>query len=287
MILAEFLLISETSALTFSVAGTIKEGLTIVVSHFVFHDKFTKVNTVGLIVMVVGVSLFNWYKVQKMREGSKPAYPSEDVAESQQTEEKELLMTVVDPDLSTQIDALPANTPSSPESPHLNININVLSHSNPLATPSPLQPKASSSSAAVAAAAASSLATSFATSAAEAVAAATSLATSVTATSPLASSSPHVMEAISRNSSCSPKAGNGGTPGSGSSSKSPNGQRISPLTPRAIEMLRAEGDGHGVLREKSQPMDDGYWKSLRSVASPGAAGLHERRGDDKSSFDWV
>ncbi|CAI5999603.1 unnamed protein product [Closterium sp. NIES-64] len=61
-IMSEFLLILHTSAVTFSVAGTVKEGATILVSHLVFSDRFTRVNLVGVLIIMVGVSLFNLHR---------------------------------------------------------------------------------------------------------------------------------------------------------------------------------------------------------------------------------
>eukprot|EP01018_Ginkgo_biloba_P014858 Gb_20357 [translate_table: standard] len=69
MVFAEYLLISATSAVTFTVAGVVKEVVTIVVAVFFFHDHFTILKGVGLAVIVVGVSLFNLYKYQKMKKG--------------------------------------------------------------------------------------------------------------------------------------------------------------------------------------------------------------------------
>ncbi|CAI5939394.1 unnamed protein product [Closterium sp. NIES-65] len=65
MIMAEFLLVLETSAVTFSVAGTVKEAATILVSHAVFGDRFTRINLVGILIIMLGVSLFNLYKVSR------------------------------------------------------------------------------------------------------------------------------------------------------------------------------------------------------------------------------
>ncbi|CAI5523635.1 unnamed protein product [Closterium sp. Naga37s-1] len=101
MIMAEFVLVLETSAVTFSVAGTVKEAATIlvshtgeggsndasengekgsrglqdecfmqcsnaqVVSHAVFGDRFTRINLVGILIIMLGVSLFNLYKVSR------------------------------------------------------------------------------------------------------------------------------------------------------------------------------------------------------------------------------
>ncbi|XP_057859699.2 probable sugar phosphate/phosphate translocator At1g06470 isoform X1 [Cryptomeria japonica] len=67
MVLTEYLLISATSAVTFTVAGIVKEVVTIVVAVFFFHDHFTILKGVGLAVIIIGVCLFNWYKYQKLK----------------------------------------------------------------------------------------------------------------------------------------------------------------------------------------------------------------------------
>jgi len=67
MVLSEYLLISATSAVTFTVAGIVKEVVTIVVAILFFHDQFTVLKGIGLGVIIFGVSLFNWYKYLKMR----------------------------------------------------------------------------------------------------------------------------------------------------------------------------------------------------------------------------
>lgn len=46
----EFALIGSTSALTFMVAGVLKEIVTVLVAHFVYDDSFTALNGAGLAV---------------------------------------------------------------------------------------------------------------------------------------------------------------------------------------------------------------------------------------------
>ncbi|MQL75433.1 hypothetical protein Taro_007836 [Colocasia esculenta] len=69
MVLTEYVLISVTSAVTVTIAGVVKEAVTIVVAVFYFHDQFTLLKGIGLLTIMVGVSLFNWYKYQKFRKG--------------------------------------------------------------------------------------------------------------------------------------------------------------------------------------------------------------------------
>ncbi|KAF5183171.1 Solute carrier family 35 member c2 [Thalictrum thalictroides] len=67
MVLTEFILVSATSAVTVTIAGVVKEAVTILVAVFYFHDQFTWLKGIGLVIIMVGVSLFNWYKYQKLQ----------------------------------------------------------------------------------------------------------------------------------------------------------------------------------------------------------------------------
>ncbi|URE19511.1 ubiquitin domain-containing protein [Musa troglodytarum] len=69
MVLTEYILVSATSAVTVTVAGIVKEALTIMVAVFYFHDQFTWLKGFGLFTIMVGVSLFNWYKYHKLIKG--------------------------------------------------------------------------------------------------------------------------------------------------------------------------------------------------------------------------
>ncbi|CAH9107431.1 unnamed protein product [Cuscuta europaea] len=69
MVLTEFILISVTSAVTVTIAGVVKEAVTILVAVFYFHDEFTWMKGTGLATIMVGVSLFNWYKYTKLQNG--------------------------------------------------------------------------------------------------------------------------------------------------------------------------------------------------------------------------
>uniref|UniRef100_R7WE96 Sugar phosphate transporter domain-containing protein n=1 Tax=Aegilops tauschii TaxID=37682 RepID=R7WE96_AEGTA len=65
MVLTEYILVSATSAITVTIAGVVKEAVTILdeVAVFYFHDEFTWLKGVGLTTTMVGVSLFNWYNL--------------------------------------------------------------------------------------------------------------------------------------------------------------------------------------------------------------------------------
>lgn len=69
MVLTEYILVSVTSAVTVTIAGVVKEAVTIVVAVFYFHDEFTWLKGAGLFTIMIGVSLFNWYKYQKLKKG--------------------------------------------------------------------------------------------------------------------------------------------------------------------------------------------------------------------------
>ncbi|KAK1384215.1 putative sugar phosphate/phosphate translocator [Heracleum sosnowskyi] len=69
MVLTEYILVSVTSAVTVTIAGVVKEVVTITVAVFYFHDEFTWLKGCGLIIIIIGVSLFNWYKYQKLQKG--------------------------------------------------------------------------------------------------------------------------------------------------------------------------------------------------------------------------
>ncbi|KAI3796329.1 hypothetical protein L1987_38997 [Smallanthus sonchifolius] len=66
MVLTEYILVSVTSAVTVTIAGIVKEAVTILVAVFYFHDEFTWLKGAGLIIIIFGVSLFNWYKYLKL-----------------------------------------------------------------------------------------------------------------------------------------------------------------------------------------------------------------------------
>nr|XP_029150110.1 probable sugar phosphate/phosphate translocator At1g06470 isoform X2 [Arachis hypogaea] len=69
MVLTEYFLVSVTSAVTVTIAGVVKEAVTILVAVLYFHDKFTWVKGLGLCTILFGVSLFNWYKYLKLQKG--------------------------------------------------------------------------------------------------------------------------------------------------------------------------------------------------------------------------
>lgn len=69
MVLTEYILVSVTSAVIVTIAGVVKEAVTIVVAVFYFHDEFTWLKGAGLFTIMIGVSLFNWYKYQKLKKG--------------------------------------------------------------------------------------------------------------------------------------------------------------------------------------------------------------------------
>lgn len=99
MVLTEYILISTTSAVTVMIAGIVKEAVTILVAVFYFHDQFTWLKGAGLFTIMVGVSLFNWYKYQKFKKGN-----SSDCEERDPTSSKEASKYVILDDLDFQAD---------------------------------------------------------------------------------------------------------------------------------------------------------------------------------------
>ncbi|KAL3681423.1 hypothetical protein R1sor_024379 [Riccia sorocarpa] len=69
MVSAEYLLISKTSAIALTVAGVVKEVVTIMVAVMFLRDNFTMLKGIGLGVIIIGVSLFNWLRYQKLVHG--------------------------------------------------------------------------------------------------------------------------------------------------------------------------------------------------------------------------
>lgn len=65
MVWVEFTVIAETSALTFMVAGTFKEFVTVMAAVAFLGEDFYFINGIGLVVLVAGVAVFNWTKYRK------------------------------------------------------------------------------------------------------------------------------------------------------------------------------------------------------------------------------
>ena len=63
MIFSEFMFIHDTSAMTFVVAGVSKELITIICAVAFFGDEFGPVNIAGLVIVIIGIVLFNVYKL--------------------------------------------------------------------------------------------------------------------------------------------------------------------------------------------------------------------------------
>ncbi|KAG8077923.1 hypothetical protein GUJ93_ZPchr0007g4562 [Zizania palustris] len=67
MVLTEYVLVSVTSAVTVTVAGIVKEAVTILVAVLFFDDPFTWLKGLGLAIIIFGVSLFNLYKYHRFK----------------------------------------------------------------------------------------------------------------------------------------------------------------------------------------------------------------------------
>lgn len=92
MVLTEFILVSVTSAVTVTIAGVVKETVTVVVAVFYFHDDFTFLKGVGLVTIMFGVSLFNWYKYEKLQKKAR----SEDEKSGSLSENKAAKYVILD-----------------------------------------------------------------------------------------------------------------------------------------------------------------------------------------------
>jgi solute carrier family 35 protein C2 len=68
MTASEFALLQRTSVVTLSIAGIFKEVVTISAASVVFEDRLTFVNLLGLIITLVAIVAYNWFKISKMRE---------------------------------------------------------------------------------------------------------------------------------------------------------------------------------------------------------------------------
>ena len=62
--IASFLLLGRTSALTMNVCGVIKDWILIGLSVVIFHSHVTNVNLIGYMIAFLGVSWYNYQKVQ-------------------------------------------------------------------------------------------------------------------------------------------------------------------------------------------------------------------------------
>ncbi|GIL52194.1 hypothetical protein Vafri_8132 [Volvox africanus] len=73
MVWTEYQVIKETSALIFMIAGTVKEVVTVLAAVLFFGEKLTWINLIGLVVVMIGVLLFNLYKYRKLKAAPSPS----------------------------------------------------------------------------------------------------------------------------------------------------------------------------------------------------------------------
>ena len=67
MIFSEFQFIHDTSAMTFVIAGISKELITILCAVIFFGDEFGPINIAGLVIVIVGIIMFNIYKLYYLK----------------------------------------------------------------------------------------------------------------------------------------------------------------------------------------------------------------------------
>lgn len=66
MTLSEFLLLGRTSVLTLSIAGILKELVTILSASLWFHDRMTIVNFIGLLITLSAIIAYNLYRYRNL-----------------------------------------------------------------------------------------------------------------------------------------------------------------------------------------------------------------------------
>ncbi|KAF2664484.1 TPT-domain-containing protein [Microthyrium microscopicum] len=71
MTASEFALLQRTSVVTLSICGIFKEVLTISTASLVFGDQLTPINSVGLVVTIGTIGVYNYMKIKAMREGTR------------------------------------------------------------------------------------------------------------------------------------------------------------------------------------------------------------------------
>eukprot|EP01025_Chloroclados_australasicus_P016288 TRINITY_DN18110_c0_g1_i6.p2 TRINITY_DN18110_c0_g1~~TRINITY_DN18110_c0_g1_i6.p2 ORF type:complete len:380 (+),score=37.25 TRINITY_DN18110_c0_g1_i6:102-1142(+) len=69
--LAVFLLIGKTSALTMNIAGVVKDWLLILFSYYGFQQPVTFLNLLGYVFCCSGVAVYQYFKLQQMKEQEK------------------------------------------------------------------------------------------------------------------------------------------------------------------------------------------------------------------------
>jgi solute carrier family 35 protein C2 len=68
MTLFEFGILQRAQVVTLSIAGIFKELLTIVASTFIFHDRLTFINLIGLVITLVDIVWYNVYRYNEKKE---------------------------------------------------------------------------------------------------------------------------------------------------------------------------------------------------------------------------
>lgn len=74
MVIMEFALLARTSALTLSIAATLKEVVTLAVAEEYFHDRLSPTNLLGLFLCVLGAHLYTYLKLRRPAMPENAAY---------------------------------------------------------------------------------------------------------------------------------------------------------------------------------------------------------------------
>ncbi|KAI9096991.1 triose-phosphate transporter family-domain-containing protein [Phlyctochytrium arcticum] len=70
MVVAEFMLVRHTSVVTFSIAGIVKEIITILAATIIFGDSFPPNKVLGLVISIMGIAAYNFLRIRNMSSSS-------------------------------------------------------------------------------------------------------------------------------------------------------------------------------------------------------------------------
>lgn len=110
MTASEFALLQRTSVVTLSICGQFKEVLTIMAAEFIYKDRMTTINGLGLVVTLFSIGSYNYIKIMKMkRDARKEAAEEPRPSEDQDGNATEPMLA---PPQATTRDRLSADTPN-------------------------------------------------------------------------------------------------------------------------------------------------------------------------------
>lgn len=89
--MSEYVIVAETSALALSVAGMLKEIITILAAIWFWNDRITIVNGLGFAISIIGLALFNYFKFRRSWEDAKNAKCEQNCSKSSRENESSRL----------------------------------------------------------------------------------------------------------------------------------------------------------------------------------------------------